>query len=61
MQMGQVLTINALTEEEFRSQRRVGETTILKDGNYSVLQRVNMYIILYRKRLIYRSLCKFYE
>jgi hypothetical protein len=46
MQMGQVLTINALTEEGFRSQRRVGETTILKDRNYSVLQRVcTLYVI----------------
>ncbi len=45
MQMGQVLTINALTEERFPSQRRVGETTLLMDKNYSILRRVCKYII----------------
>lgn len=45
MQMGQVLTTNALTRESFPSQRRVGEKTILMDKNYSILQRVCKYII----------------
>nr|CAH0104732.1 unnamed protein product [Daphnia galeata] len=38
--MGQVLTINALNEERFQSQRRVGETTLLMDKNYSILRRI---------------------